>query len=107
MENQQARRRQRKPSEMYPIVESYMRSDQSREAFCQEAGISVSALSYWQTKYRKSQSLNAGQSSSSFIPISVSPSQGVEAVLELVLGNGKRLRFMGYPEVDYLQQLIG
>ena len=106
MKKQLARRRQRRASEMYPIVESYLASDLSREAFCQEAGISVSTLSYWQTKYRKEQGSSSLESQSGFMPLSVEASGIGEAVLELVWVNGHRLRFLRYPEVSYLQALL-
>lgn len=106
MENQLARRRQRRASEMYPIVESYLASDLGLAAFCREVGISVSTLSYWQTKYRKEQSCSSMEPHSGFMALSVEARQSHEAVLELVGSNGNRLRFMRYPEVSYLQALL-
>ena len=107
MEKQLPRRRQRRASEMYPIVESYLASDLGREAFCQEAGISVSTLSYWQTKYRKEQRSSSRETQSGFMTLSVEASHGTEeALLELVWVNGHRLRFMHYPEVSLFTSLV-
>lgn len=106
MGKQKVRRRHRSSSEMYPIVESYMSSDLGQKAFCQEAGIPVSTLSYWQTKYRKEQGWSTLETHRGFMALSVEPNQGEEAVMELVLGSGHRLRFLHYPEVSYLQALL-
>lgn len=91
---------------MYPIVESYLASDLGRAAFCHEAGISVSTLSYWQTKYRKEQIASSRETHSGFMALSVETSHGEAAALELIWVNGHRLRFMRYPEVAYLQALL-
>ena len=81
-ETQLAGRRQRSASEMYPIVESYMASDLGREAFCHEVRISVSPLSYWQTKYRKEQSSFLMETHSGFMALSVEASQSNDSALE-------------------------
>ena len=96
-------RRQRRSSEMYPLVESFMESDLSREAFWELHHISLSVLSYWQTKYRQAHGLSKDPGGN-FLPLSVHPTgmdQAVidQAVMELELLSGSRLRFYAYPEV--------
>ena len=105
MNTQPLRRRQRRSTEMYPLVELLMESDLSREAFCELHNISLSVLSYWQTKYRKAHGLSKG-AGENFLPLSVNPAGMDQAVMELELLSGSRLRFYAYPEVKYLQTLL-
>ena len=105
MDTQPTRRRQRRSSEMYPLVKSFMESDLSREAFCELHHISLSVLSYWQTKYRKAHGLGKSPGST-FLPLTVHPAGMDQAVMELELLSGSRLRFYAYPEVKYLQALL-
>lgn len=99
-------RPRRSAAQMYPLVESYQRSNLSRAAFCEAEGIPVSALNYWQTKYRKSAGQNS-DASPGFVPVEVVASSASAAVLELVLPSGARLVFRDYPERSYLQGLLG
>ena len=99
-------RRQRRSSEMYPLVEAYISGNMSREAFCQAHAIPVSALSYWQTKYRKEHGLTPPDKPSGFVPLEVGPGSGKAVVMELVMTGGSVLRFYSYPEAGYLQSLL-
>lgn len=106
-EKQSSKRRQRKSSEMYPLVEAYMKSDLRREDFCASHEISVSALGYWQTKYRKANGLSLGEPSGGFVSLELPSVQSTgSVVLELDLGQERVFRFYGYPELKYLKGLL-
>ena len=101
-------RKNRTSVEMYPLVEAYISSSLSRIAFCQEHNLPVSALNYWQTKYRKSMAPNPQKQSSSFLPVEVRKPESVanQALMELVLESGIRLRFYSYPDASYLESIL-
>lgn len=90
---------------MYPLVASYQSSSLSREAFCELEGIPVSALMYWQTKYRKTEEKRSVDSPV-FLPLELVKNGGSSAAVELVLSSGVRLIFRDYPEGSYLQALL-
>ena len=96
--------RRRNSAEMYPLVESYLSSDLSREAFCQLHDIPLCVFAYWYGKYRKAHMENE-PGPGGFVPLEIQGSS-VLAVLELELGNGKRLRFFNYPTLKYLEGIL-
>ncbi|MEL6661168.1 MAG: hypothetical protein AAFR36_32275 [Bacteroidota bacterium] len=98
-------RSRRSAAQMYPLVELYQSSNVSPKVFCESEGIPVSALMYWQKKYRASH-LAQGSASSGFVPVEVVESSSSSPVLELVLPSGARLVFRDYPERSYLQCLL-
>ena len=38
--------------EMFPLIAEWESSNQTRELFCQEKGLSLATFSYWRTRYR-------------------------------------------------------
>lgn len=103
-------RRNRTAEEMFPLVEAYRDSSLSRSAFCASRDLPISALNYWQTKYRKTHGLGSSARGSGFIELapsapSMEPSAG-DVVMELCFGADHRLRFYGYPPADYVGQLL-
>ncbi|MEZ4852510.1 MAG: hypothetical protein R3B93_28810 [Bacteroidia bacterium] len=100
------KRRHRRSVDMYPLVEAYIESDMSREAFCQTHAISVSALGYWQTKYRKAHRESKAENPQGFISLDVSAETGGSVLMELVLPGGSFVRFYRYPEAQYVATLM-
>ncbi len=45
--------------EMYPLIESYMESDQSQAQFCKEQGLKPHLLIYWLQKYKADEQQSA------------------------------------------------
>lgn len=100
-------RRSRTSSEMYPLVQAYISGNQSRSVFCAAHNIPVSALNYWQTKYRKSQGLGKEHSpQNNFVSVELKPSSLEHVVMELELQRGSRLRFYSYPDPSYLESIL-
>jgi hypothetical protein len=48
-------RKQRKQSEMYPLVQEYLSSEVSRREFCHGHQIKVHTFQYWLSKYKQEQ----------------------------------------------------
>ncbi len=86
--------------QMYPIVESYLVSDQTQDTFCTEAGISVAVLNYWLKKYRTEQ----GEPPPSFVQIA--PTSSGAPCLEISYPGGIRLRFDRVVPAAYLRELL-
>ena len=110
------KRRYRRAEEMFPLVEAYQSGSESRASFCAARKVPISALNYWQTKYRKAHGLSLGKNPSSGF-LELSPSTGSipkaslgatppEVVMELCFGPDQKLRFYGYPPLDYLGTLL-
>lgn len=90
---------QRTADQMYPIVEVYLASDLTQEAFCEREGFSIAVLNYWLKKYR----LAHGEAPT-FVEIRPAPADG--GCLEIAYPNGMRLRFDRLVPVAYLRALL-
>ena len=86
----------RTAEQMYPIVEAYLGSDFTQEAFCMQEAISTAVLNYWLKKYR---SEHGGTPFVEIKPTAV-------ACLELVYPNGIRLCFDRLAPAAYLRELL-
>lgn len=62
--------KQRKLSEMFPLVKSYLRSEVSQVDFCNENHLKVHTFQYWLSKYRQDQTDSETQSTG-FMPIQI------------------------------------
>jgi len=94
----------RTSTEMYPLIEKWESSGQTREVFCTENNLTIGLFAYWRKKYVAAHSTNDKDSSASFIPIEFS---GVDSspVLELTVGSS-RLTFYQLPTANYLKELL-
>ena len=90
----------RTSTQMYPVVEAYLSSDQTQDSFCNEAGISVAVLNYWLKKYRNEQ----GEPPPSFVQIT--PPTSSNASLEVRFPSGIQLRFDRIIPAAYLRELL-
>ena len=88
----------RTSEQMYPVVEAYLASDRTQEAFSNEEGISVAMLNYWLKKYRNEH----GEAPASFIEIKPT----AEGCLEIVYPNGIRLCFDRLVPAAYLHEIL-
>jgi len=57
--------------EMYPLVEKWFNSTESRSDYCSKHSISHHTLSYWVTKYNKEKRSNKTISKGKFVPIEI------------------------------------
>lgn len=98
--------------EMYVMVEKYLKSGLSQQAFSKEAGIPCSTLRWWTGQYRKEKEQFSVKSNSSkgFIPLEVINSPQEPNLLkdcEIKYPNGVSLRLSGELNINLLASLIG
>lgn len=99
----------RTPTEMFPLVESWLQSGLTQQAFSRKHQLPVHVLVYWVGRYRKAQlappDISAGGSAPSFIRLSppLAPAAGEMAV---ELPCGVVIRFTSLVPVTYLQALV-
>ena len=90
---------------MYPLIETWELSNQSRSAFCELQGVNIHTFGYWLQKYRKENGLpSKGELGKNFISLQVRDT--LDAGVELSYPNGVRLNFRGAVSVAYLSSLI-
>ena len=96
------RKSRRTAEEMFPLVEQYLQSGQTRKAFCAAHGISASQLHYWQGKYPRKGAVSQG---AAFLEISA-PAAGERAVMEVVYPGEVRLRLFVPASATFLRSLL-
>lgn len=97
------KRHQQSREEMYPKVELWHQSGQSKQAFCERAGVRLHVFEYWRKKYEAEAIV--GSSVPGFCE--VQPDQGsLNAVVRVVYPSGLVVEFGQVPELPYLQSLL-
>ena len=98
--------RQRKKSEMYPLVETWQTSGQNKTVFSESQGIKLHTFIYWVNKYESDKSLKSpSKATGNFIPLSIDkPLEGGK--IEIAYPNGVRLSLNGLVSSSYLLELI-
>ncbi len=92
--------------QMFPIVEAYERSEQSRKEFCQSRGLKLHTFAYWFHKYKKQGGDGVQCQVSAFVSLDIeSPTE--EGGLTLRYPNGIELVFTCLPPSSYLGQVPG
>lgn len=82
--------KQRKQSQMFPLVKRYLASDQSRVDFCTEHNIKVHTFQYWLGKYKEDR-LDKKQFNK-FVPIQIQEEKAVtNRSLRLTFPNGTKV----------------
>ena len=94
--------RRRTATEMFPLIEQYLRRSVTQKTFCTEHDLPQSVLTYWLAKYRRHQS---GESTSAFIEITPPPPTET-ALLEIIYPHGVRLRLFAPLPPAYLEALV-
>ncbi len=84
---------------MFPIIEEWERSSESREEFCNRHNLQLSTFSYWRTRYAKS--------TANPTPGFVQVDPGLDENLEVIYPNGVIIRLPGTSSLSQLQALIG
>lgn len=87
--------KQRKQSEMYPLVEEYLTSEVSQREFCQSHQIKVHTFQYWLSKYKQEQ-IKENQMDK-FIPLEVNDSSSLlNQVVRISYPSGMIIEFPVY-----------
>ena len=82
--------KQRKQSQMFPLVKQYLARDQSKVNFCAEHNIKVHTFQYWLGKYKEDR-LNNKQLDR-FVPIQIQEDKAVTSgSLRVTFPNGTRV----------------
>lgn len=84
--------------EMFPLIEEWENSNESREAFCHRHNLQLSTFSYWRSRYIKSKVRPA----TSFVELQ--PNLGED--LEIIYPNGVKIRLTGNSPLSQIQALI-
>ena len=89
--------RQRKKAEMYPLVEKWQSSGQSKLSFSKSQGVPIHTFHYWVRKYEKDQSgASPRQPSGNFVALRLERSEiDMGSSVELTYPNGVKLRLTG------------
>lgn len=82
--------------EMFPLIAEWQSSNQTRELFCQEKGLSLATFSYWRTRYRSSRTKATG-----FTEIK----PGTSSNLTITYPNGVRIEVHSTP-IATIQALV-
>lgn len=88
---------------MFSMIESWKASGESQHAFCKARGMAYSGFHYWMKKYREETSI---PSSADFIKVNLPESHSHLPVAELVMPDGKLLRFYQAVDASLLRALL-
>jgi len=95
----------RTQKEMYPVVERWLDSSNTKKAFCEQEGLPLSVLSYWITRYNRERMET--QIDKGFIPLRIAGSQNHQpAYMEVILPNGSRISFYQRPSEQEISLIL-
>ena len=89
--------------QMFDHITQWQQSGVSQKAYCTQNNIPYHVFHYWYKCYRNENSMS--NEFSSFVQLKVQPSSSTP-VIELLLGDGKRILFHQPVSSDYLKSLI-
>lgn len=102
--------RQRKKTEMYPLVKKWQQSGQSQKAFSKANGLRAHTFQYWVKKYEKEHSSKSlPKDTSEFVPLLISNQAGdggTNNQIKLSYPNGVCLELPRQVSLNYLRGLI-
>jgi hypothetical protein len=100
MENTQRRRTK---EEMFPVVEAWQNSGQSKTSFCEERGIIKSVFFYWCKKYMEEHEQGG------FVPLNLGTSQAFAQghSIEIQYPNGVVLKLPANTPVSLVRHYVG
>ena len=99
---------------MFPLIERYLKSPTTQQAFCRAHGLPLSVFTYWLTKYRRETSQPGHEPDGVSVEImpdgdgarSISSAREERPFLEMVYARGVRLRLFTPVEPAYLERLV-
>ena len=99
MQNQEAQER------MFNLISGWQQSEISQKQYCEQHGIRYHVFHYWYKRFRESQ---ADNKDATFIPLQINPpvAAGINAGIELVFADGKRLLFHQPVSADFIKAII-
>lgn len=90
------------------LIEAWQASDLTQKQFCARQSIAYSGFHYWFKKFREEKS-SAGRPSR-FVPVKITSNRAMEnnstMRIELVLPNGKSVKFYGSVDERLLRSLL-
>lgn len=95
---------QRNKAQMYPLVESWLSSGQSKQQFCAQHQINLHTFTYWVQKHRDDK---PGGDKPAFIPIAPPATGHGGSLYTLQYPNGVVLRINSAISVETVRQLLG
>jgi hypothetical protein len=97
----------RTPTEMFPLVESWLQSGLTQQAFSLRHQLPVHVFVYWVGRYRKAHPAGVDSSAGGVAPgfIRLSAPAISVTTTEVILPGGVVIRFSGLVPVAYLQEL--
>jgi hypothetical protein len=89
------------------LMKQWERSGQTQQAFCSERGLTLTTFQWWRRQLRPHKVKSAP--AASFLPIPVTEPIGgsAQALIEVELGSGTRLRFSGDAALRAVAALSG
>lgn len=99
----------RKKGKMYPLVEAWQKSEQSKSEFCEAEQINIHTFTYWVQKYKIEQSEKTNSSGSNkFLPLQINnpPTSTATPAIEIQYPNGIQLRVYQQMDTQSLTTLL-
>ena len=101
---------QRKSTQMYPLIERWRSSGESKKDFCVQHHINLHTFTYWINKYDKSRAAPSDFTTapSNFVSLQVNEKTkgNLNTSVEITYPNGIQLRLNSPPSLLYLQSLL-
>lgn len=88
-------------TEIFPLIEAYEKGTLTKEEFCHQTKLKEGSLSYWLGRYRK-----ISKSNSSFVRLTTSTESIDEYRMEIMLNDGKRIRFTSLVPIEYMESIL-
>ncbi len=90
----------RSKEKMFPLMDKYDQSGQSKVEFCRQQGLNMAVFWYWYRKYKKV----IKEPRKDFVEVQQIPMGRIK--MELEVGDQK-LFFYEYPSARYVQDILG
>lgn len=97
------RKRESKRVEMFELIETYQRSEETQMEFCKRVGMKIHCFRYWLNQYRENSRI--AEDSSGFVRITTEAAMYPREI-ELRFPNGVRVGLGDQASADFLVKLI-
>ncbi|MEJ7643762.1 MAG: hypothetical protein WKF87_04155 [Chryseolinea sp.] len=92
-----------KQQKMFSMIELWKASGESQQAFCKGQGMAYSGFHYWLKRYR---AVQVNDKPSDFVKLNFPVRDGGSPVAELVMPDGRLLRFYQGVDASLLRALL-
>jgi hypothetical protein len=99
-------KRIRTESEMFPLVESWLKSGITQKEFSQRQGLAPHLMPYWVARYRKVHQPTQSTPTPASGFVQLSTSKATINYMEVAFPSGTVIRFSSLIPVTYLQELL-